>query len=50
MGWPIIGLSFCVANMSGSTFIALPGSGYLNGIAVHSYEWVAALLLAFFAV
>ena len=50
MGWPIIGLSFYVANMSGSTFIALPGSGYLDGIAVYNYEWVPALLLIFFAV
>ncbi len=50
MGWPIIGLSFYVANMSGSTFIALPGSGYLDGIAVYNYEWVPALLLVFFAV
>jgi SSS family solute:Na+ symporter len=50
MRWPIIGLSFYVANMSGSTFVALPGSGYLDGIAVYNYEWVPALLLVFFAV
>jgi hypothetical protein len=35
-----------VANMNGSTFIALPGSGCLDGIAVYNYEWVPALLLA----
>ena len=29
-----IGLSFYVSNMSGSTFVGLPGSGYLNGIAM----------------
>jgi SSS family solute:Na+ symporter len=50
MGWPIIGLSFYVANMSGSTFVALPGSGYHDGIAVYNYEWMPALLLVFFAV
>ncbi len=49
MSWPIIGLSFYVANMSGSTFIALPGSGYHEGIAVYNYEWLPALLLVFFA-
>lgn len=48
--WPIIGLSFYVANMSGSTFIALPASGYQNGISVYHYEWIPALLLVFFAV
>src|SRR6056297_2522262 len=47
--WPIIGLSFYVANMSGSTFVALPGSGYNDGIAVYNYEWLPALLLVFFA-
>lgn len=47
--WPLIGLSFYVANMSGSTFIALPGSGYHDGIAVFSYEWMPALLLIVFA-
>ena len=50
MAWPIIGLSFYVANMSGSTFVALPGSGYSDGIAVYHYEWLPALLLVIFAV
>lgn len=50
MRWPIIGLSFYVANMSGSSFIALPASGYNDGIAVYHYEWVPALLLIFFVV
>lgn len=47
--WPIIGLSFYVANMSGSTFVALPASGYQNGIAVYNYEWLPAFILVFFA-
>lgn len=49
MRWPIIGLSFYVANMSGSTFVALPGSGYHDGIAVYNYEWVPAVVLVVFA-
>jgi SSS family solute:Na+ symporter len=47
--WGIVGLSFYVSNMSGSTFVGLPGSGYLNGIAVYHYEWLPAVILIFFA-
>ena len=47
--WAIVGLSFYVSNMSGSTFVGLPGSGYLNGIAVYHYEWLPALILVFFS-
>lgn len=46
--WPIIGLSFYVANMSGGSFVALPGSGYHDGIAVYNYEWMPAIILIFF--
>lgn len=28
IAWPIIGLSFYVSNMSGSSFVGLPGSGF----------------------
>ncbi len=48
LGWPIIGLSFYVSNMSGSTFVGLPGAGYADGIAVFHYEWLPALILIFF--
>lgn len=48
--WWIVGLSFYVSNMSASTFVGLPGSGYLSGIAVYHYEWLPALILVFFAV
>lgn len=50
MRWPLIGLSFYVANMSGSSFIALPGSGYHQGIGVYNYEWLPALILIVFAI
>src|SRR6056297_944813 len=46
--WPIIGLSFYVANMSGSSFVALPASGYNDGIAAYNYEWIPVLLLIFY--
>ena len=34
--------------MSGSTFVGLPGSGYLNGIAVYHYEWMPVVILILF--
>ncbi len=46
--WAFIGLSFYVSNMSGSTFVGLPGSGYLNGIGVYHYEWLPAVILVLF--
>lgn len=48
ISWPIIGLSFYVANMSGSSFVGLPGSGYEFGIAVYNYEWIPVVVLIFF--
>jgi len=50
MRWPIIGLSFYVANMGGSSFVGLPGAGYHGGISVFHYEWMPAVLLVLFAV
>lgn len=46
--WPIIGLSFYVANMSGGSFIGLPSAAYIHGIAVYHYEWIPALVLILF--
>ena len=48
INWVFIGLSFYVSNMSGSTFVGLPGSGYLNGIAVYNYEWLPSVILILF--
>lgn len=48
LAWPIIGFSFYVSNMSGSTFVGLPGSGYNDGIAVYNYEWLPSVILIFF--
>lgn len=46
--WPIIGMSFYVANISGSSFIGLPSEGYANGVQVYAYEWLPVLFLIFF--
>lgn len=46
--WPIVGMSFYVSNMSGSTFVGLPASGYTEGVAVYAYEWIAVPILIFF--
>lgn len=50
LAWPLIGLSFYVSNMSGSTFVALPGSAYSDGINAYNYEWMPAIILVIFAV
>ncbi|MGB5238781.1 MAG: sodium:solute symporter [Flavobacteriaceae bacterium] len=46
--WPMIGFSLFATNMSGSSFVGLAGAGYASGIAVYSYEWMAAIILVFF--
>jgi SSS family solute:Na+ symporter len=48
MTWPLIGLSFYVSNMSGSSFVGLPSSGYADGVGVYHYEWLPALILVVF--
>lgn len=50
ISWPIIGLSFYVSNMSGSSFVAFAGSGYNSGIGVYNYEWIPAVILIFFII
>jgi len=44
----MIGFSLFATNMSGSSFVGLAGAGYSGGIAVYSYEWMAAIILIFF--
>jgi len=46
--WPLIGFSLFATNMSGSSFVGLAGAGYSSGIAVFSYEWMAAVILVLF--
>src|SRR5210317_926063 len=43
--WWAIGASLIAANISAEHFIAMSGSGYAIGLAIASYEWIAAFAL-----
>jgi SSS family solute:Na+ symporter len=47
--WPLIGFALMAANLSGTSYVGLAGAGYDDGIAVWNYEWMATLVLVFFA-
>jgi solute:Na+ symporter, SSS family len=47
--WPLVGFGLLAANMSGTSYIGIAGAGYEEGIAVWNYEWMATLVLLFFA-
>lgn len=47
--WPMVGFALMAANLSGTSYIGLAGAGYHDGIAVWNYEWIATLVLIFFA-
>lgn len=46
--WPLIGFSLFATNMSGASFVGMAGAGYSSGIAVYSYEYMAAFILVVF--
>jgi SSS family solute:Na+ symporter len=49
--WPLIGLSLIAANISTEHFVGMSGQGAgVMGMAVASYEWVAAITLVFVAI
>lgn len=49
--WPLIGLSLIAANISTEHFVAMAGQGAgIAGLAVASYEWIAAITLVFVAI
>jgi len=50
MTWPIVGISLFAANISSNTLTGLASDAYRNGIAVYNYEWMAAVVLVFFAI
>jgi SSS family solute:Na+ symporter len=50
MRWPTIGLALLASNISSTTLIGLAGAAYAIGISVYNYEWMAAMVLAFFCV
>ena len=43
--WWAIGASLIAANISAEQIIGMSGSGYLIGLGIASYEWMAALTL-----
>jgi len=43
--WWAIGASLIAANISAEQFIGMSGSGFVIGLAIASYEWMAALTL-----
>lgn len=50
MAWPMIGLALFASNISSTTLVGLAGDAYSTGISVFNYEWMAAVVLVFFAV
>ncbi len=48
--WPLIGISLIAANISSEQFVGMSGQGAGNvGLAIASYEWMAAITLVFVA-
>ena len=50
MLWPIVGISLFAANISSSTLVGLAGDAFLTNTHVYNYEWLAAVVLVFFAI
>ena len=48
--WPLIGISLIAANISTEQFVGMAGQGAgITGLAIASYEWMAAVTLVFVA-
>ena len=47
--WWAIGASLIAANISAEQFIGMSGSGFVVGLAIASYEWMAAITLVIVA-
>ena len=50
MTWPIVGISLFAANISSSTLVGLAGDAFKTNTHVYNYEWLAVVVLIFFAV
>ncbi len=50
MIWPIVGISLFAANISSSTLVGLASSAFQTDTHVYNYEWLAAVILVFFAI
>ena len=49
MTWPLVGFSLIATQFSGTQFLGLAGAGWETGIPVYNYEWMAVVVLVFFA-
>ncbi len=43
--WYLVGSSIIAANISAEQFIGMSGSGFAIGLAIATYEWIAAIIL-----
>ena len=43
--WWVVGATVIASNISAEQFIGMSGSGYAIGLAIASYEWIAAVTL-----
>ena len=50
MTWPIVGISLFAANISSSTLVGLAGDAFMTRTQVFNYEWLASVVLVFFAI
>lgn len=50
MSWLMIGFALFASNISSTTLVGLAGDAYATGISVYNYEWMAGVVLAFFAI
>ena len=48
--WYLVGTSIIAANISAEQFVGMSGSGFAMGLAIATYEWLAALMLIMVAV
>lgn len=48
--WWAIGISLIASNISAEQLIGMLGSGFAMGLAISSYEWIAAATLIIVAV
>ena len=48
--WFIVGSSVIAANISAEQFVGMSGSGYAIGLAIATYEWLAAIMLIMVAI
>lgn len=50
MTWPIVGISLFAANISSTTLVGLASSAFQTDTHVFNYEWLATVILVFFAI